>query len=251
MATIAARPVRAVDRHANPPGRRYDHLFFSSAALLMLVAVFVGFAPSYYLAGVFRAQLPSPIIHVHGAVFSLWILLLVTQTSLVAAGRVDLHRPLGIAAFLVACLMVVLGVMAATVTLRSDRLLLSKQLLGFYVVPLSDMLVFATLIYFGFRARRNVAEHKRLMYLATAALLANPVARWPLAFIQRSSFRASLVSDVFLVALVIYDVWSTRRVHRATKWAGVFLLFVQFARPLAGRTETWQSFAGWVRNIGH
>ena len=135
MATIAARPVRAVDRHANPPGRRYDHLFFSSAALLMLVTVFVGFAPSYYLAGVFRAQLPSPIIHVHGAVFSLWILLLVTQTSLVAAGRVDLHRPLGIAAFLVACLMVVLGVMAATVTLRSDRLLLSKQLLGFSTRP--------------------------------------------------------------------------------------------------------------------
>lgn len=251
MATIAARPARAVDRHANPPGRKYDHLFFSGSALLMLVTVFVGFAPSYYLAGVFRAQLASPIIHVHGTVFSLWILLLVTQTSMVAAGRVDLHRRLGIAAFLLACLMVVLGVLAATTTLRSDRLPLSKQLLGFYIVPLSDMLVFATLIYFGFRARRNAAEHKRLMYMATAALLAAPIARWPLGFIQRRSFRASLVSDIFLVALVIYDVWSTGRVHRATKWAGVFLVFVQFARALAGRTETWQSFAGWVRNVGH
>ena len=116
MATIGARPAQAADRHANLPGRRYDHLFFSSAALLMLMTVFVGFAPTYYLAGVFRAPLPSPIIHVHGAVFSLWILLLVTQTSMVAAGRVDIHRRLGIAAFLLACLMVVLGVMAATAT---------------------------------------------------------------------------------------------------------------------------------------
>jgi hypothetical protein len=251
MATIGARPAQAADRHANLPGRKYDHLFFSSAALLMLMTVFVGFAPTYYLAGVFRAPLPSPIIHVHGAVFSLWILLLVTQTSLVAAGRVDIHRRLGIAAFLLACLMVVLGVMAATATLRSDRLPLSKELLRFYIGPLADMMVFATLIYFGFRARRNAAQHKRLMYLATAALLAAPLARWPLAFIQRRSFRASLVADVFLFALVIYDVWSTRTVHRVTKWAGAFLVFVQLARPLVGRTEVWQSFAGWVRNVGH
>jgi FtsH-binding integral membrane protein len=251
MAAIATRASRAMDRHANLPGGRYDHLFFSSAALLMLVTVFVGFARSYYLAGIFRAPLPSPIIHVHGAVFSLWILLLVTQTSLVAAGRVEYHRRLGLAAFALAGLMVVLGVMAGTVTLRSDRLPLSKQLLGFYVVPLSDMLMFGTLVYFGFRARRNAAEHKRLMYMATTALLSAPLARWPLAFIQRRSFRASLLSEVFLVALVIYDVWSTRRVHRATKWAGAFLVFVQFARPLVGRTEAWQSFAGWVRSVGH
>jgi hypothetical protein len=251
MATIAAQGSQAVDRHVHLPGRRYDHQFFSSAALLMLVTVFVGFAPSYYLAGVFRAPLPSPIIHVHGAVFSLWILLLVTQTTLVAAGRLDLHRRLGIAAFLLAGLMVVLGVMAATATLRSDRLPLSKQLLGFYIVPLSDMLVFATLIYFGFRARRNAAEHKRLMYLATTALLVAPFARWPLAFVHRRAFRASLLADVFLVALVIYDVWSTRGVYRTTKWAGGFLVFVQLTRPLVGRTEAWESFAGWVRNVGH
>ena len=96
------------------PGRRYDHYFFSGMALLMRVTVFVGFAPSYYLAGLFRAPLPSPIIHVHGALFSCWILLLVTQTSLVSAGRVDLHRRLGIAGFMLACVMGVVGVWAAT-----------------------------------------------------------------------------------------------------------------------------------------
>src|SRR5207245_9292764 len=99
------------------PGRRYDHLFFSLMALLMLATVFIGFARSYYLAGVFSVPLPSLIIHLHGAAFSCWILLLVTQTSLVSAGRVDLHRRLGIAGFLLACLMIVLGPLAATVSL--------------------------------------------------------------------------------------------------------------------------------------
>jgi hypothetical protein len=41
------------------------------------------------------------------------MLLLLTQTTLVSAGRVDIHRRLGIAGFLLACAMVVVGVLAA------------------------------------------------------------------------------------------------------------------------------------------
>ena len=46
--------------------------------------------------------------------FSCWILLLIVQTSLVAAGRVDVHRRLGLLGLRLACLMVVLGLLAAT-----------------------------------------------------------------------------------------------------------------------------------------
>jgi len=52
------------------PGRRFDHLFFSAMALLMKFTVFVCFAHTYYLAGMFRVPLPSLIIHLHGAVRS-------------------------------------------------------------------------------------------------------------------------------------------------------------------------------------
>src|SRR5260370_34439786 len=114
MSTAAAHRSIPAKLTTSLPGRRFDHLFFSAMALLMLATVFVGFAPSYYLAGVFHAPLPSLIIHLHGAAFSCWILFLVTQTSLVSAGRVDLHRRLGVAGFLLACLMVILGVFAAT-----------------------------------------------------------------------------------------------------------------------------------------
>ena len=114
MVTAIAHPSNPAKPSVSLPGRRYDHLFFSAMALLMLITVFVGFARTYYLAGVFHAPLPSLIIHVHGAAFSCWILLLVSQTSLVSAGRVDIHRRLGIAGFLLACLMVVLGVLAAS-----------------------------------------------------------------------------------------------------------------------------------------
>jgi hypothetical protein len=75
--------------------RRFEHLFFSSMVVVILASAFVGFVHSYYLAGVFKAPLPNLLVHIHGAAFSAWILLLIAQISLVAAGRVDMHRRLG------------------------------------------------------------------------------------------------------------------------------------------------------------
>jgi len=114
MATAATQVNDRLKPAASLPGRLYDHVFFPGMAVLILATVFAGFAPSYYFAGIFRAPLPSTFIHVHGAVFSCWILLLITQTSLVSAGRVDIHRRLGIAGVVLACLMVLVGVLAAT-----------------------------------------------------------------------------------------------------------------------------------------
>src|SRR5947209_1249070 len=134
MATAVARATTTANVERRLPGRRYDHLFFSAMALLILATVFVGFARTYYLAGVFHAQLPSLIIHLHGAAFSCWILLLVTQTSLVAAGRVGIHRRIGIAGFLLACLMVILGVLAATDSLVREAGPTGRDPKFFYII---------------------------------------------------------------------------------------------------------------------
>src|SRR5437879_4598036 len=171
MATAVAHPSSPTKAMPSLPGRRYDHFFFSGMALLMLATVFVGFAPTYYLAGVFHAPLPSLIVHIHGAAFSCWILLLVTQTSLVSAGRVDIHRNLGIAGFLLACLMVILGVWAATDSLARGGSVPGRDPQFFYIVPLTDMLVFAAVVFIAFRARSNSAAHKRLILVATIALM--------------------------------------------------------------------------------
>jgi hypothetical protein len=94
MATAATQGSNGFEEPSTRlPGRRYDHPFFLAMTALILATVFAGFAPTYYLAGI-RAPLPSVIIHVHGAVFSCWILLLITQASLVCAG-VEFHRRLG------------------------------------------------------------------------------------------------------------------------------------------------------------
>jgi hypothetical protein len=248
MSTVAATSTRPAKIVATMPGRRFDHLFFSGMAFFMLLTVFVGFARTYYLAGVFSAPLPSPIIHLHGAAFSCWILLLITQTSLVAAGRVQIHRRLGIAGFLLACLMVILGVLAATNSLVRNAGPAGRDPRFFYIIPLTDMLIFATLIFFAYRSRSNSAAHKRLILVATVALMIAAIARWPFLG-QRNPIRAALLSYVFLGLLAAYDLWSTHKLYRATIWASAFLIFVQQIRIPIGHTAAWHAFAAWVQSV--
>lgn len=254
MATTLPQQQIAVPVTRSLPGKRLDHLFFPAIAWLMLITVFIGFAPSYYLAGAIHAPLPSFAIHVHAVVFSCWILLLIAQTSLTTAGRIDIHRRLGIIGFLLACCMLIAGVWAATDQLvRGSH---ARDPLGFYIFPLANVIAFATLIMFAYRARFDSAAHKRLIIVASTALMTAPIARWHLHWSigsQRvfgvSAPVAELLSYTFILVLIAYDLWATRRIHRATLWAGAFLIgFQEFALAF-GRTSIWHAFAAWVQHL--
>jgi len=249
MATTLAAPSTLTKPATPVPGRRFDHYFFSGTAWLMLASVLVGFGPTYYLAGVFSAPLPSRIIHVHGALFSCWILLLIVQNSVAWAGRVDIHKRLGLFGFGLAYLMVVVGWMAAT-----DRLVRGTAPPGvdtyrFYITPVTDMVIFATLMFFAFRARRDSSAHKRIIYIATVGILIAAIARLPLSWLFHKAPHAAIASYAFLVLLIAYDLWSMHKIHRATLWAGGFLIFVQQIRLPIGHTAAWHSFAASVQSL--
>jgi FtsH-binding integral membrane protein len=247
-ATLAyARP--STKPAATLPGRRFDHYFFSGTAWLMLASVLLGFGPTYYLAGVFSAPLPSRIVHIHGAVFSCWILLLITQNSLAWAGRVDIHRKLGVAGFLLACLMVVVGWMAATDRLARASAPPKFDPYFFYIIPMTDMVIFAILMSSAYCMRRESSAHKRIIYIATVGLLIAAIARFPWSWVHRNAPHAAIASYLFLLMLVAYDLWSTGKIHRGTLLAGGFLIFVQQIRLPIGKSAAWHSFAVWVQSI--
>lgn len=231
--------------------RRYEQLFFSGMALLILAIVFLGFARTYFLAGVFRAPLPNLLIHLHGAVFSSWIILLVAQTSLVSAGRTDIHRRLGVFGFLLASLMVILGIVAGTDALRRGFTPPGIDPKTFYIVPVTDMLFFGTLVYFAFRSRFNPAAHKRLILIATSALLIAAVSRWPFAFVNGKVLIATLISDSVVLILAAYDLFSTGKLHRATLWAGISLIVAQQLRFPIAQTNAWHAVATWTLSIAN
>jgi hypothetical protein len=231
-------------------GRRTDNYFFSGMALLLMATVFVGFARTYFLAGMFRAPLPSVLVHIHGAVFSCWILLLITQVSLVSAGRVDIHRKLGLAGFGLACLMVILGVLTASRLLARDvSPIPAFDAKTFYVIPMSDMLVFAVLILFAYLYRSNPAAHKRLILISTISLMDAPTGRPPFAVITNHQYLDSIFCLAFLLLLVGYDLWSTRKVHRATIFAGLLMIIADLVRVPIGMSAGFHAFATWAQHL--
>jgi hypothetical protein len=232
-------------------GRRFDHLFFAGMILLMLATVFLGFARTYFLAGVFHAPLPSAIIHIHGALFSCWMLLVLTQTTLVSAHRVDIHRKLGLAGFGLACLMVVMGVLATADELRRmGSLPPPPDMRAFSIVPLTSIALFGLFIGLAYRARKDSALHKRLILLGMTDMMVAAIARWPFPFVYQIVGNAELVSCFFIAALLLYDLWSTHRIHRATLWGGILIVFVQQTRLHIGATAAWHTFAAWIQSWG-
>ena len=229
---------------------RNDDLFFAGMAAVALIVVLVGFARTYFLAGMFRAPLPNLLVHIHGAVFTLWIILFITQISLVTAGRVSVHRLLGLFGFVLAIVMIVLGTVTASDSLARHVVQPGRdaveEVRAFYVVPLGAMLMFSTFVYFGYRNRFQPTMHKRLMWFATMSLLDAGFDRWPV-FDPYSLPVVNLICYTPLLLLLIgYDWWSTGNVQRVTIWSTIFMTAAQQIRHPLGHTGAWQSFAAWV-----
>ena len=155
---------------------RSDNIFFTSMALLFLATTVIGFAQSYFLAGIFAAPLPNLLIHIHGAAFSAWIFLLIAQATLVSAGQGKMHRNLGLAGFGLASAMVVLGLLAGRDALARGMSPPGSGLDAktFLIVPFVDIAIFAVFVLFAYRERFDPAAHKRLILLATIALMDAP-----------------------------------------------------------------------------
>jgi hypothetical protein len=124
--------------------------------------------------------MPNLLVHVHAGVFSAWILLFIAQTSLVSAGRLDLHRRLGILGAALAGAMVVLGFLVATAWNRAVRSPWQASLLdpkSFYAIPFFETAVFGVLVAWALRARADGPAHKRLILIATISLMGPAVNR--------------------------------------------------------------------------
>lgn len=224
--------------------RRSDDLFFGAMAVVVIALVFAGFARTFYLSAHFHGPSLTPLRVVHGIAFSAWVLLFALQTSLVAAGRTDLHRRIGIGGAVLAGIMVILGTTLAIASARQGHAPDHLDPRVFLAVPLFDMLAFPALVGAALHFRRRPDTHKRLMFLATASLTAAAVARLRIPLAAAGPLFYFGVVDLLVIAGVVYDVARRRAVHPAFVWGGLFLLGSQVLRLAVSGTPAWLAFAG-------
>jgi uncharacterized membrane protein YozB (DUF420 family) len=228
--------------------KRRERVFYVGMAVALVLTVFSGFSRTFYLRPYFDARPLIPLLILHGVVFTAWLALLVTQTTLIATKRIRTHMRLGIAGMVLAVLMVLIG--SITAIIRAKIIVVppgAGSPLSFLTIPLGDMLVFAILVGSAFYFRRRPETHKRLMLLATIGILPAAVARLPFAFILQYGPLAFFgLSDLFIVPCLIYDLITRGRPHRATVLGGALIVLSQPLRLIIGGTNAWIAFATWL-----
>lgn len=237
MATVMAA--------ARSPRIVADRRFYTGMAAALIGVTFIGFAPTYYLANAFDAPALSPLVHLHGIVFSAWMLLFFGQTGLIAARRTDLHRITGMFGAGLAVIVFVLGIVVAIESGRLGHGPPTRNQPAFLINPLTNIALFGGFVAFGVLNRARSEYHKRLMLLATMTLAITPLAR-----ISRMAgmpfdppaIGGMILSDIFLVALIVFDL-RHGRLHPVTLWAGGIFLLSQPLRIFIGQTAMWQDFA--------
>ena len=232
---VAAAPART---------RANDRAFYTGIAIAAALVVLVGFSRTYFLRPYFGTAPLDTAFHLHGLVFSAWIALFVAQTSLVAAGRTDVHRQLGWAGACLAVLMVVVALNAAVHGAHRDIAAgYEIESLRFFATPVLAIAMFASLIALAVLTRGSPETHKRLMLLATLSLLDAAVARWPIPGIGDAPLAYYAIADAFIAAAMLYDFASRRAVSRVYVWGGLAIVVEQWARDALGATAVWQSVA--------
>ena len=180
----------------------------------------------------------------HGFLFTSWIALFVVQAGLVAARRIDLHRGLGGAAAGLAVAMVCAGTAAGILSMRHEVAAgFEEEARTFLTTPLLSMVVFAALVAAALWCRRRPQTHKRLMLLATISLLDAPIGRLPFAIVSATAWGHYVVTDLFIVAAILYDVVTRRRVEKAYVWGALVIVIGQLLRTPVGETTAWHGGA--------
>lgn len=249
MATIVAP---AADRKA--PERR----FYSRMALFLVFMVLLGFGPSFYLKGVVppyprpNPTLPPSVI-LHGAVFTLWMALIVAQTQLIAARKHAVHMQFGKAGMLLAALMVPVMYLAAVWQVARANQPQFTDPLTWTIIPIATIIPFALLVWTGWRKRRDVQFHKRAMLSAAILVVMGPtIGRLPLAPPTLAGFTFQLLLGFLLfVPLILWDRRTIGHVHPATKFGiGMAALWLACALPVFWLNLPWAKVAAHLPGVG-
>lgn len=189
-----------------------------------------------------------------------WLLLLLTQTILIATGNASLHKKLGIASLplppaIILTAMVLVPTMHAEIMKGSA--LASSEMAGHmrlaisywidsFLFEIRASVLFALFVFLALRARRkNSGFHQRLLIIATLMPLPAAINRitWLPHTMPESALSADLYTLLWLSPMFIWDMLRLGRVHRAyVVWFALWIP-ASVAVHLLWGSDWWQATA--------
>lgn len=219
-----------------PRANAVDRWIYVFTAVSFIAIVLAGFVPSSLtkIAAVQAGERPPfPLVmHMHAVLMGSFLLLLLTQTWLMATGRNRYHMRLGLLSIVIAPAIVIVGFLLIDTSYHATwdalqsvppeaREKLEQRLLATENVKLLQLrigILFPLFLAIALGARgRNAGLHKRMMILATAMALPAGIDRIP--WIPHTMPASPVSPDLYTLLAIspmfLWDVFRNRRVHPA------------------------------------
>lgn len=217
-----------------------DRFVFAVVALLAAVVMVVGFGHSFFYAPFMPTRELRPILYVHAAMFTAWVVLFMAQATLIWARSPQAHRRLGIFGGVLAVGMVVIG--SITILDSASRQVPAAGAINLFG-SFALLALFAVLVVAALRHRAEPALHKRLMAVATLALASAGLGRITPQF-HLSVYAETAISAVYYFGWMAVDAAVRHRVWRgAVIGALVGVLIAPVGIPLVARSDWWREFS--------
>jgi hypothetical protein len=192
--------------------------FHLGMTLVMAAFVFAGFGMTYWFPMATGTLRPAPpVVHVHGWVYSAWMVLLVTQAALVNARNISLHRSLGTFGIALATAVLFMGLTITLLGLRGGMSRAAQSPDFFDAMYLSYMAIlgFAILFTLAMRQTRRPEAHRQLMLFAVLPLLPPGINRFymvPFHLPTIPVLPLYLTLDAMALALLVHEWLRNRRI---------------------------------------
>ena len=228
--------------------RSADRRLFLAAAIGFPLLVLIGYFKTYYFSAFFDVRpVANALVHAHGLVMTAWVLYFVAQVALIRSKNYKLHMTLGMAGIALALIVIVVG-MATAVDAQLVRGAAPPGVdpHAFFVLPASDMTLFALFFAAAIYFRKRPAEHKSLMLLTAINFL--PAALFRVAAVppEYVILFAFGIPALMAVACLIWHAVKHGKVNKVFA-AGVAVLILAIpARVMLMSSQTWLAFVGWL-----
>lgn len=233
------------------PGIRTSfHLWM---ALLMSFFVFGGFGMTYLKPMALGTMPPTPpVVHLHGGFFFSWMLMLVTQSVLVNARNVRLHRSLGTLGIALAGILVLMGALITIISASTSTW--SEETYGLFYLSTVAPPSFAVLFTMAIRSLKTPAVHRNLMLVATLGILMPGINRLYMMGLglDHVPFLATyLTMDVMLAAILFNEQRATGAISRMTWAAAAVIVVPQLLMPVAVQSAAFHAFCQFMATLAH
>jgi hypothetical protein len=233
------------------PAAASRRIYLPVALLATLIAL-TGFWPTYFGPLLTGTLHKVTIIHVHAAVFSGWLLLVIIQATLAATGRLRSHMRVGRIGIAYGVVVIGIGIATAlsqfAMRVEADSV---QEAQDRVFAPLTDMLVFAPVLAAAWIYRRRPEIHKRLIVVATTVLLVAAVHRMP--FFGGPPPPWPVVLAVWLAPIyvaMIYDCAKRQAVQPVYLLGIGLVLLLKFRGTLGMRdSAAWRGFVDWLTGL--